>query len=223
MEPCLRSCHFITRARFVPGGDRRKSCPTLAAPLALATGSALIVLLVCGVTSAAAGRATSAGAAAPALPGIPIVAFARAATSADTAPASVARHRTIIASRRVATYTDGRGRHSQLYAVLTSRPSMLCLVLERATGVGFACGRTQNVFARSAVLLLGGRYLVGVARNDVARVDLIGSRGVRHHARLTNDGGFIYDCHAWNGCARLIGVVEAYDAAGRLVSKTGWG
>lgn len=71
---------------------------------------------------------------------------------------------------------------------------------------------------RSAAL----RLFAGIAANEVTRVVLVGSRGVRHRLQLSSDGGFIYDCRAYNGCACLVARLDAHDDQGKRVTHESW-
>jgi len=122
-------------------------------------------------------------------------------------------------SRRIAVYTDTRGRRFTLYVAKTDR-GWLCAVLRRPTGSGSGCSPRDQFFRpRSHGVYMSGRHFVGVTTNDVASVVLIGSRGARHRVPVTRDGGFIYNCRAYNGCASLIACVQSYDGANKLLGS----
>ena len=66
---------------------------------------------------------------------------------------------------------------------------------------------------------MSGRHFVGVTANNVTRVVLIGSRGGRHSVPVTEDGGFIHNCRAYNGCASLIVCVQSYNRSNKLLGS----
>jgi hypothetical protein len=72
------------------------------------------------------------------------------------------------------------------------------------------------------LFLMSGRLLSGVAANEVARIVVVGTRGVRHTIRPTRDKGFIWDCRAWSGCSSVIAEIQAYDRAGKTIYRTRW-
>ena len=124
-------------------------------------------------------------------------------------------------SRRIARYVDSRGRRVTLYLAKTDR-GWLCMLLRRgiSNGGGAGCSPVKQFFqAGSHGAYMSGRHFVGVTTNDVARVVLIGSRGIRHPVSVTRDGGFIYNCRAYNGCASLIVCVQSYDRGNRLLGS----
>jgi len=129
-------------------------------------------------------------------------------------------------SRRVAIYKDRRGRRATLYVAKTR--TQLCVVLVNSSsggsvgGSGGGCSPKASFFQGRHVSASSGRLFAGVVSNEVARVILVGSNGVRRPVELTADGGFIYDCRAYNGCAGLIACVEAYARDGRFLSGQPW-
>jgi hypothetical protein len=153
-------------------------------------------------------------------------AFERAKRPTDALRGSFARAFEIVDSRRVAVFIDRRGRRSSLYVAKTR--TQLCAVETRAdavgaaTGSGGGCSPTADFFGAGHVAATSGRLFSGVIANDVARVVLVGSRGVRHRVRLSTDGGFIHTCRAYNGCAGLIACVETYARDGRFLSGQPW-
>ena len=154
-------------------------------------------------------------------------AFARDKRATDVLSGSFATHLRIIDSRRIAVYQDRRGRRATLY-VAKSR-TQLCVVLVNASsagavgGSGGGCSPKASFFQSRHVSAGSGRLFSGVVSNEVARVVIVGSRGVRHPVKVTADGGFIYDCRAYNGCAGLIDCVEAYAGNGDFLSGQAWG
>jgi hypothetical protein len=72
------------------------------------------------------------------------------------------------------------------------------------------------------LFVMSGRLLSGVAGNEVARIVVVGTHGVRHTVRLTRDKGFIWDCRAWSGCSSVIAEIQAYDRAGKTIYRTRW-
>lgn len=153
-------------------------------------------------------------------------AFERPKRPTDTLRGSFTRAFEIVDSRRVAVFTDSRGRRSTLYLAKTR--TQLCVVEARSdetgapTGSGGGCSPEAEFFGDRHVAAISGRFFSGVVSNDVARVVIVGSRGVRHRVRLSADGGFIHTCRAYNGCARLIACVEAYGRDGRFLSGQPW-
>jgi hypothetical protein len=158
-------------------------------------------------------------------------AFQRAKRPSDVLRAAFTKHLHIVGgpiidSRRVATHVDRRGRRATLF-VAKSR-SELCHVLVRSSsdgneGFGASCSPRAAFFGDGRHVVAGsGRLFTGVVANDVARVVIVGSRGIRHPVKVTADGGFIYDCRAYNGCAGLIACVEAYGRDGALLSFLPW-
>ena len=153
-------------------------------------------------------------------------AFERPKRPADILRGSFTRAFEIVDSRRVAVFTDSRGRRSTLYVAKTR--TQLCIVETRSdatgapTGSGGGCSPAAAFFDGRHVAATSGRLFSGVVSNDVARVVIVGSRGVRHQPRLSVDGGFIHTCRAFNGCARLIACVEAYDRQGERLSTQAW-
>lgn len=155
-------------------------------------------------------------------------AFQRAKQPTDVVPGRFAAHFQITDSRQIATYLDPRGRRATLY-VAKSRLGV-CQVLVRSSAPGGIGGGGGGCSPRADFLGPGrriaassGRLFAGVVSNEVSRVVIVGSRGVRHPVKVTADGGFIYDCRAYNGCARLIDCVEAYARDGDLLSGQAWG
>ncbi len=131
----------------------------------------------------------------------------------------------MIDSRRIAVYQDRRGRRATLFVAKTR--TQLCIMLVNAAppgvgGAGGGCSPRSSFFQGRHVSATSGRLFAGVVSNEVARVVLVGSRGVRHPVEVTVDGGFIYDCRAYNGCAGLIACVEAYGRSGPVLSKQAW-
>jgi len=95
-----------------------------------------------------------------------------------------------------------------------------CVLTAQPTSVGAGCGR--SLFgSRSFVTAGEGKFLAGVVADEVTRVVVVGSRGVRHVVPLSRDEGFVYDCRAHNGCACLISRIEAY-AGSRLLESKPW-
>jgi len=149
-------------------------------------------------------------------------AFERAKRPADVVPRNLLRHLQITDSRRIAEYVDRRDRRSTLYVAKTLN-GWLCHVLAKGNGGGSGCSPRHAFFHPGKhISASSGRLFAGVVANEVARVVIVGSRRVRHPVDVTADGGFIYDCRAYNGCAGLIACVEAYDHSGHVLSKQAW-
>jgi hypothetical protein len=134
----------------------------------------------------------------------------------NTVPIGPSRER-ILDTRRIASYTDGRGRQALLYLLRTK--SDICDFTFWGSGAGGGCGPTSEFFGGRHLVFGTGHLLSGVGDDLVAKVVVVGSRGVRHPVVPSADGGFIYDCKAYNGCACVVDRVEGYDAAGQLVAS----
>ena len=151
-------------------------------------------------------------------------AFARAAKPSDALPSWLQRrwphdYGRILASRRVATY-QGRARQASLYVFKTSSGKMCHMLVWRGAGGG--CNR-GTLFRRDDRVAAGsGQLLAGIAADEVARVVIIGSKGVRHRVHLSPDNGFIFDCRAYNGCTCVVKWLDAYTADGRRVAHQDW-
>jgi hypothetical protein len=128
----------------------------------------------------------------------------------------------IVDSRRVASFTDSRGRVFRLYVAKT-RGGELCVMQAQSGGAGGGCSPASDFVSRNRpVAATSGRLFAGVVSNDVAKVILVGSLGRRHQVALTRDGGFIHTCRAYNGCSTLIACIESYDRNGRLLARQPW-
>jgi hypothetical protein len=121
-----------------------------------------------------------------------------------------------IDSRRIASYVDGRGRHATLYVARSK--TQTCLVSLWRAGAGAGCGPHAKFLSSGELSVSSGHLIFGVVGDDVASVIVVGSQGVRHAVPLTQDGGFIYDCKAFNGCPCVIDHVEARDASGQVLA-----
>jgi hypothetical protein len=129
-----------------------------------------------------------------------------------------ARIGNIVMSRRVATYDGGPHRRGRLYLVRTSRRWTCVFFVWRGTGGGCSPG---PLFAVRRVSANAGQFLSGIAADEVTRVVVVGSRGVRHRVPLSPDKGFIYDCRAYNGCTCAVAWLDAY-AGERRVAHQDW-
>jgi hypothetical protein len=169
---------------------------------------------ICAVASAAVGSK---------LP--PPRAFDRVPVRADALPERLgvfinARFGKITGSRRVATYTDGRGRNASVYLLKTNRQMMCMVSIGLGSGAGGGCSPSNAFIAGNRYLNVAesGRLVIGVVRATVARVVIVGPRGSLHPVKVTPDGGFIYDCHAYNGCTgAVVKSVRVYDSGGRIL------
>ena len=153
-------------------------------------------------------------------------AFVRAKQATDVLPTRVRPWARVGDSRRIATYLDGRKRPAAVYIVKRGG-DQFCLVTISTNRAGRhwsgSCSPRALFFPRGEhVAAASGRLFTGVVTNEVRHVVVIGSRGRRHPVRVTSDGGFIFDCHAWNGCACVVAAVEARDAQKRLLSTQAW-
>jgi hypothetical protein len=89
-------------------------------------------------------------------------------------------------------------------------------------GVGGGCG-PKPLFRRNHRLVAGsGQLFAGIAADEVTRVVIVGSRGVRREVRLSPDNAFIFDCRAYNGCSCVIARVEGFTRTGRRVVNQRW-
>jgi hypothetical protein len=154
-------------------------------------------------------------------------AFERAKLPTDVLRGRFADHLQITDSRRIAIYIDRRSRRATLYVAKSHLG--LCHILVRSSppngfgGAGSGCSPPAEFLGQGRYIAASsGRLFAGVVANEVARVVIVGSRGVRHPVKVTADGGFIYDCRAYNGCAGLIACVEAYARDGKLLSRQPW-
>lgn len=132
-------------------------------------------------------------------------------------PARAGASETIIATRRIASYTDGRGRRALLYLAKTAH--QVCYLTFWRGGAGGGCSPSTNFFGGGHIVVGSSHLLSGVADDDVASLVVVGSRGVRHPVTVTADGGFIYDCKAYNGCTCVVDHVEAFDSAGVKIAS----
>jgi hypothetical protein len=176
-------------------------------------------LIVAVVLVSAEGAASASAASRP----VQLRAFERPASADDRLTLRLPGRFEVLVSRKIAFYTDGRGRTSTLYAAQT-RSGDLCLVLTAGNGgASLGCSPAGVFFAHgNHVNASSGRLFSGVTTDSISRVVLVGPRGKRHSLQVSRDGGFIYNCRAYNGCANLIACIEAYDVSGRLRSKQAW-
>lgn len=195
-------------------------------------GKALLTGIVCAaLTTGVSGAATST---------IPS-AFARAPVASDQLPANFqgvfhGGEGPPHDSRRIATLSGTKRDWSVYIFKQTTRnrylnPSVrpnICLFVftheDDGGGAGGGCspselflGPTRHVSASAT-----GRVLAGVASDRVARVVVIGSRGVVHEVPLSPDHGFIFNCRAYNGCACVISRLQAFDKLGNRIENQDW-
>jgi hypothetical protein len=180
---------------------------------------AIAIALIASIITAGVQNARSATETTPDLR-----AFDRPARASDRPPQFIVRtlphgNDHIVASRRVATYVDGRGRHAALYAVKTARH--ICMADSWNNGGGGGCSPPGQFLGSADVTLSFGHLLFGIGDRKVARVVVVGTRGVRHPVSVTRDGGFIYDCKAYNGCSCVVDHVEVFDAHGSKLGVVG--
>jgi len=186
----------------------------------LGPGLAAVAIAILACQSASAGPVIDGGES-------ELRAFERAKRPNDVLRGSFARHFRVTDSRRIAAHQDRRGRRATLYVAKTR--TQLCVVLVTSSsagsvgGAGGGCSPKSSFFQGRHVSASSGRLFWGLVSNEVARIVIVGSRGVRHPVAVTRDGGFIYDCRAYNGCAGLIACVEAYDRDGDFLSGQAWG
>ncbi len=151
-------------------------------------------------------------------------AFDRPARATDALPAAL---RTLppekfgffVVSRRIATYDGGPHRRGRLYVLRTARGYTCVAFVWR--GVGMGCNPGSLFVGGQRVSAEAGQFLSGIAADEVTRVVVVGSRGVRHRVPLSPDKGFIYDCRAYNGCPCAVAWLDAY-AGERRVAHQDW-
>jgi hypothetical protein len=124
----------------------------------------------------------------------------------------------ITAIRRVATYDGGPNRRAREYVFRTERGYWCEAFVWRGVGMGCSPG---SIFAGRHVAAGAGQFLSGIASNDVTRIVIVGSQGVRHRVALSADNGFIYDCRTYNGCTCAVAWLDAY-AGTRRVAHQDW-
>lgn len=131
------------------------------------------------------------------------------------------RYGAVVASRRIATGTGFRG-HAAVYLIRLKR-HYTCLLRTLHGGAGAGCSPSGEFLSAALPIeaSTGGRFLSGVAANEIARVAFVDPRGHLHPLRLTPDGGFLYSCRHRNGCVGLVVAINGYDARGKLVFHEG--
>ena len=148
-----------------------------------------------------------------------IRAFERPATARDRLPQRNFRWfpqqgTRLLEVREVARYRDGRGRLSRLLVargVDAEGRSVTCQILLQAYGMGSGCDPSRAFFTPGRLVAASaGRLMSGVVAENVARVEIIGTHGRVHPVALTPDGGFIWNCRAYNGCACVVAELRAY-------------
>ncbi|HET8741424.1 MAG TPA: hypothetical protein VFM41_02285 [Gaiella sp.] len=160
-----------------------------------------------------------------------IRAFERPATARDRLPQRNFRWfqqqgTRLLEVREVARYREGRGHLRRLLVargVDAEGRSVTCQILLQAYGMGSGCSPSRTFFAPGRLVAASaGRLLSGIVSGNVARVEIVGTHGRVHSVALTPDGGFIWKCRAYNGCACVVAELRAYDASGRLVTHQNW-
>jgi len=160
-----------------------------------------------------------------------IRAFERPATARDRLPQRnfhwfPQQGTRLLEVREVARYRDGRGRLSRLLVARgldADGRSVTCQILLQAYGMGSGCGPSRTFFAPGRLVAASaGRLMSGVVARNVARVEIIGPQGRVHPVALTPDGGFIWNCRAYNGCACAVAELRAFDHDGKLVTRQDW-
>jgi hypothetical protein len=154
-------------------------------------------------------------------------AFSRPAVATDRLPGTLPSlgRRFSSDSRRIATYVDGKGRRWSLYIFKRQirRREDICVFVFQGGGGGGGCDPSSSFFVPGRqIVASAGHVLAGVASPAVARVEVIGSRGLVHHVALSTDHGFIFDCGAYNGCTCVVARLEAFDRSGRLITNQNW-
>jgi hypothetical protein len=157
-------------------------------------------------------------------------AFRRPAQSSDALPAWFrsppawfrSPQRSLVETRRVARYVDGRGRLARLFVAKTNRGE-LCHILVTGRGGGSGCSPASSFFRPGHPVAAGsGRLFAGIAADRVARIEIVGSAGRVHRVQLSPDNGFIWNCRAYNGCTCVLDSLRSYDAAGKLIGNENW-
>jgi hypothetical protein len=151
-------------------------------------------------------------------------AFERPARARDAIPSAflpvfAGRYGPVAASRRIATGTGFRG-HSAVYLARLKRQHTCLIQIIRDSSAGAAgCFPSREFLSAKQPVRFneGGRFLYGIAANNVARVGFLDRRGTLHPVRVTGDNGFLYACRHHNGCVSLVSAVNGYDSQGRLV------
>jgi hypothetical protein len=175
-----------------------------------------VVAAGCAGIASATGQASSAQ----------LRAFERPARATDAVPKAflpmfAGRYGAVVASRRIATGTGFRG-HAAVYLIRLKR-HYTCLLRTIRGGAGAGCSASRQFLSATQPIQAstGGRFLSGVAANEIARVAFVDPRGHLHPLRLTRDGGFLYSCRHRNGCVGLVSAINGYDARGNLVFHEG--
>lgn len=155
-------------------------------------------------------------------------AFTRSPTAADQLPPTfrwIHGGGRPYESRRIATLS-GTKREWDVYIFkqrITKRINVCLVVFTRDQGAGGGCSPAKSFFSRSRdIVASSSRVVAGVASDRVARVVIIGSRGVAHDVPLSRDRGFIFNCRAFNGCACVISRLQAFDRLGNRIANQDW-
>lgn len=163
-------------------------------------------------------------------------AFSRPATDADRLPATFSNdllggESRPFDSRRIALY-KGTKRTWTLYIFKQrmrgfnqQKPARehICVFVFEGSGAGGGCSPTASFFGPGRPVNAGSsRVLAGVAADQVARIAVVGSRGVVHNVPLTPDQGFIFNCRAFNGCACVLSRLQAFDKLGNRIANQDW-
>lgn len=99
----------------------------------------------------------------------------------------------------------------------------VCVFVFEGGGAGGGCSPSASFFGPGRpVNASSSRVLAGVASDQVARIAVVGSRGVVHHVSLSSDHGFIFNCRAFNGCACVLSRLQAFDKLGNRIMNQDW-
>lgn len=160
-------------------------------------------------------------------------AFARPETEADRLPSTFAMPGEGLPydSRRIASY-KGTKRTWTVYIFKQRRRGFyqhkpaqehICVFVFEGGGAGGGCSPSGSFFGPGRpVNASSSRVLAGVASDQVARIAVVGSRGVVHNVPLSSDHGFVFDCRAYNGCACVISRLQAFDKRGIRIANQDW-
>jgi hypothetical protein len=125
----------------------------------------------------------------------------------------------VIASRRVAAYTDRRHRRWLVWVARTADRE-ICLVWGVSRGeTRSGCSPSGRLFrGRALVYSIADGMLAGLATRRVARVDVDEADGGTKHIRPTADGAFILECpQEGRGCG--LSAIVARDRSDRILGR----
>jgi hypothetical protein len=123
----------------------------------------------------------------------------------------------VVASRRVASYTDGRGRRAVFYLIESLR--RICTLTTWGSGAGGGCNPISNPFGGRHMIGGSGHLFSAIVDDSVAKVVVVGRLGVRHPVAINSDRAFIYDCKAYSGCTCVVSRIDAYNKGGKIIQS----